>query len=62
MGWMIPMMMMTARPSSSSGVRILPTMSTTAVCLIVSARTMTKKIAENRTVGMPLMLGAIPSS
>ena len=61
-GVTIPFTMMTNRPTNSSGVRILPTMSTTADSLMHSARIRAKKIAENRTGDTPEMLGAMAIS
>lgn len=58
----MPLRMMANRPTSSSGVRILPTMSTTADSLMHSARISAKKIAENRMGDTPEMFGAMAIS
>ena len=61
-GVMTPLMMMANRPSSSSGVRILPTMSTTADSLMHSARISAKNRMENTTGLTPDRLGTMAIS
>ena len=61
-GVMMPLMMMANRPSSSSGVRILPTMSTTADSLMHSTRISAKNSTENSTGDTPERLGEMAIS
>ena len=57
-----PLIMMTARPISSSGVRIAPTISTTADWRMHKNRIIAKNIMENTTEETPLMFGTIAIS
>ena len=54
--------MMTARPISSSGVRIAPTISTTVDWRMHKNRIIAKNIMENTTEETPLMVGTIAIS
>ena len=58
----MPLMMMAARPMSSSGVSTLPTMSTTADSRMHSARMSAKNSTENTTADTPGRFGAMAIS
>lgn len=58
----MPLTMMAARPSSSSGVSTLPTMSTTADSRMHSARMSAKNSTENTTADTPGRFGAMAIS
>ena len=57
-----PLMIMANRPTSSSGVSTLPTMSTTADSLMHRARITAKNTTENTTGDTPDRLGAMAIS
>lgn len=58
----MPLMIMANSPTSSSGVRILPTMSTTADSLMHRAMITAKNTTENTTGDTPERLGEIAIS
>ena len=62
MGLRIPMTMRISRPISRPGVRIFPTMSTTADCRMHSSRISAKNSAENSTGLKPATSGQMDIS
>ena len=61
-GVITPLIIMANRPTSSSGVSTLPTMSTTADSLMHRARITVKNTTENTTGDTPDRLGAMAIS